>query len=327
MRPVQFRKAVCIFNPASGRRTLKSRAREVEAVLARSVGSVELRATGSPGHAGQLARGAADRGCDLVACLSGDGTVNEAVQALAGTQSPALLVLPGGTANVLVHEIGLPLQSAAAAAMLPTLTPATVRLGEVHFESTATTRYFLLMCGAGLDAAIAMRVSTELKRRLGQGAYWVSAASQCLRRFPKLRAIADRDAQPDRSCCLAVVSKSRMYGGRLVFTPGAHLLAEDLEASEVIGSSRLLCGSYLVAAALRSPQLWPGVRLRRCRELRLVPDGPVPVPVQVDGEVAGFLPARVSLSRAACTLLVPPEYVNSNRHEGRRSRQGHFDQR
>lgn len=320
---MQFRKAVCIFNPASGRRTPESRASEVEAVLARSTGSVELLVTDSPGHAGQIAREAADRGCDLLVCLSGDGTVNEAVQALAGTESPALLVLPGGTANVLAHEIGLPRQPVAAAAALPSLRPWSVRLGQVHFESTATSRYFLLMCGAGLDAAIAMRVSARLKRSLGQGAYWISGASQCLRRFPMLRVISDQDAQPGRSCCLAVVSKSRMYGGRLVFTPGAHLLAGDFQASEVTGSSRLVCGSYLVASALRSPQLWPGVRLRRCRELRLVPDGSLPVPVQVDGEIAGFLPARVSFSRTACTLLVPPEYANSNRHRGRQSRQGH----
>ncbi|OGO60365.1 MAG: hypothetical protein A2032_02805 [Chloroflexi bacterium RBG_19FT_COMBO_49_13] len=50
---------------------------------------------------------AANAGKEALFVVGGDGTINLAVRGLAGT-STALAVLPGGTANVLAQELGLP---------------------------------------------------------------------------------------------------------------------------------------------------------------------------------------------------------------------------
>ena len=78
----------------------------------------------------------------------GDGTVNEVAQGLAGHDSPAVLVLPAGTANVLVNEVGLPSDPIAATDALPTLAVRKVSLGLVEFES-GESRFFVVMCGGG----------------------------------------------------------------------------------------------------------------------------------------------------------------------------------
>src|SRR6516165_352000 len=63
--------------------------------------------TSRRGHASRLAQGAAADGVNVVVVLGGDGTLNEAANGLAGTDT-ALGVLPGGSTNVFARTIGLP---------------------------------------------------------------------------------------------------------------------------------------------------------------------------------------------------------------------------
>ena len=264
-----------------------------------------------PGHATELAERAAVGACDLVAVYSGDGTVNEVVQALAGRASPALLVLPGGTANVLAKEVGLPTDPLRVAHLLPQLAAKPVRLGQAVFSGDGSSRYFLLMCGAGLDAAIAARVSKPLKRRLGQAAFWLAGARFALQRFPRARISGLENGSDSHSCGLVVVSKSRLYGGGLVLTPGANLLADHFVTAQYPGANRLAYGSYLAAARCRLMSKCPGVRLESRDDLVLEAAAAGPVQVQVDGEVVGELPARITLSDASCTVLLPRSYMSA----------------
>src|SRR5918997_5080332 len=59
------------------------------------------------GHAIELCREAAGEGYDLVVAFGGDGTVNEAANGLAGSETP-LSVLPGGSSNVFARMLGIP---------------------------------------------------------------------------------------------------------------------------------------------------------------------------------------------------------------------------
>src|SRR5262245_65183161 len=60
---------------------------------------VEVAETSRRGHATRLARAAANDGFDVVAVLAGDGTLNEAADGLAGTDT-ALAPLPCGPPDV-----------------------------------------------------------------------------------------------------------------------------------------------------------------------------------------------------------------------------------
>ena len=55
----------------------------------------------------------------------------------------------------------------------------------------------------------------------------------------------------------------------------------------------------------------PGVRLESHEDLILEPAAADPVQVQVDGEVVGELPARITLSDATCTVLMPESYISA----------------
>jgi YegS/Rv2252/BmrU family lipid kinase len=68
---------------------------------------VEIQTTQFPGHATHLARRYAETGFDIVTAVGGDGTANEVLNGLIGTQT-ALAILPTGTANDLASFLKIP---------------------------------------------------------------------------------------------------------------------------------------------------------------------------------------------------------------------------
>jgi diacylglycerol kinase family enzyme len=137
---------------------------------------IEVVETRHRGDARQIAAGAAAAGWDALLVLSGDGTINEAVNGLmdkapvgAGLGAadpagrlPALGALPGGNANVFTRDLGVPSDPLAAvqviAARLAAGTTRTVGLG------LAGDRYFTFNAGLGWDAEVIRAVEDQRAR-------------------------------------------------------------------------------------------------------------------------------------------------------------------
>jgi diacylglycerol kinase family enzyme len=125
-------------------------------------------------HATELCREAAAEGYDVVVAFGGDGTVNEAANGLAGSETP-LTCLPGGRTNVYCRILGIPTDVVDATEHLLSLAddwhPRKVDLGRIN------DRYFVFSAGVGLDASVVERVDAHprLKARLGEWYYaWVA---------------------------------------------------------------------------------------------------------------------------------------------------------
>ncbi len=134
--------------------------------------AVDLQLTTAPGHATELAQEAVLAGADVVAVYAGDGTTNEAIRALAGTQT-ALAHLPGGNASVLARMLGMGSDGLKAARRVAELGGATrsIDLGEID------GRPFAFTVGIGLDAAVVELVDGDLarKQRFRWRAFWMEA--------------------------------------------------------------------------------------------------------------------------------------------------------
>ena len=112
---MRFQRLLLVVNPVA-----RTMSKPVLAVIEKApVGRLpaEVAETKERGHASELAAQATEEGIDLVVVFSGDGTINEAVNALAGTET-ALGVLPGGATNILVRALGLPLDPVEATGVL-----------------------------------------------------------------------------------------------------------------------------------------------------------------------------------------------------------------
>src|SRR5215211_243182 len=171
------RKATLISNPKTGRYASRRRPVEQLAAQLESLGvKVDLRLTQGPGDATEIAARAARNGSSDVIVAGGDGTINEAIQGLAGTNA-RLGILPRGTANVLARELGLPLDDQQAVAVAAQGKSRKIYLGIAINETTNESRHFVLMAGIGLDASVVKRVQPSLKKRIGKGAFWLSGLS------------------------------------------------------------------------------------------------------------------------------------------------------
>ncbi len=147
---------------------------------------VTLAETSRRGHATRLAQGAANDGVDVVVVLGGDGTLNEAANGLAGTET-ALAPLPGGSTNVFARTIGLPNDPIeATGALLDGLARGNIErvgLGSVN------GRYFLFHVGMGFDAAVVQQVERRegLKRYAGHPLFVYAGFATWFRHYDRSR--------------------------------------------------------------------------------------------------------------------------------------------
>jgi diacylglycerol kinase family enzyme len=120
--------------------------------------ALEVSETKDKGHASELAAQAVADGMDLVVVFSGDGTINEVVNALAGSEV-TMGVLPGGATNVLVRALGLPTDPVECTGTLiaRALDDEAMKL---HL-GRANDRYFAVNCGAGIDASAMRRLEEK----------------------------------------------------------------------------------------------------------------------------------------------------------------------
>lgn len=289
-------RATLIYNPAAGHRFGPGDLDAAHAALERHGWTVRREATSGPGAATILAYEAVQRGDDAVIVAGGDGTINEAIQALAGTPV-ALGALPVGTVNVWAREIGLPLYPASAA---EALTGGEVR----HIDlGRAGERYFLLMAGAGFDGAVTGLVEPRLKRRVGRWAYVVAGARLALR-YGGAEAALEMDGGTLRCrLLLAVIGNTRLYAGRMTLTGSA--LADDGLLDVVVFPGRHLwhAGPRLARALLRRGPLGPGALYYRTRHLRI--STTEALPVQADGDYIGATPLDFSVAPGALRVIVP----------------------
>ena len=294
------RKAVLIANPKTGRYESRRASIDELSDYLKSIGvDVELKLTAGPGDATEIAFRAAHNGTSDVIVAGGDGTINEAIQGMAGTNA-RLAIIPRGTANVLARELELPLEPEEAASLLIRGHSRRVHLGVAINEETNSERYFLLMAGIGLDASVVLRVQPALKKRVGKLAFWLSGLSHLASWNPRPFTLEIEGKQYDAT--FAAIGKAARYGGDLSITPRARLDQPDFEICVFETSSRR---QYLrlLSQAMRNglTEKSEGVRFLRAKRVRAIGD----VPVQVDGEVIGRLPMRFEIAQHSLEVIVP----------------------
>lgn len=265
--------------------------------------------TPAPGSAADLARQCLGDGADLVLALGGDGTLNEAANGMIGTQVP-LAVIPAGTANVLARELGLPCRGPAVAARIAELVPLRIHVGLLR-AAGRPPRHFLLMAGVGFDGHIVYHLDVGLKARLGELAYWVSAAKEIARRQDEFEAVVQGRRIP---CSFALASRVKNYAGYMRIARGASLLRDDFQLAIFQGRSTLRYYSvYLFSVLAGLTDRTRGISYLYAPRAEFVPLPGPEIHVQVDGEYAGRLPASVEIVRDALTILAPPSFCSVSR--------------
>jgi Sphingosine kinase and enzymes related to eukaryotic diacylglycerol kinase len=224
-------RALLLVNPTATTTTKRTRD-----VLIRALGAavdLSVEETGYRGHAAALAGTAREKGFDVVAVLGGDGTINEAVNGLlaedrtAPADRPALMVIPGGSANVFARALGLPNNAVeATGVVLEALREGRRRMVGLGLAAGAEgERYFTFCAGVGYDAEVVRAVEAlrGAGRRAGPVLYAATAVRHYFltdRRVPALR--LERPGQrAEDGIFMAIVSNTApwTYAGSLPLNP------------------------------------------------------------------------------------------------------------
>jgi diacylglycerol kinase family enzyme len=180
-----------------------------------------------------------------------------------------------------------------------------VRIGVGLMENANEQRYFVLMAGAGLDALIIYNIDAKMKAVIGKAAYWLGGFGQLGRALPEFEV---RTNGHQVRCSFALASRVKNYGGDLWIARNASLFSNDFELVLFQGGHTLPYMKYLVGVLTGRLAHMRGVELMRVDSLELDCASHPGIYVQVDGEYAGRLPARLSMVPDSLTLLVPDEF-------------------
>lgn len=206
-------KTAFIINPKSGQ---KLGCGNIEDKIKKHFPQAETVFTEFKGHARELAKIFARDGFEAVIVAGGDGTINEAVQSLAGTQT-ALGVIALGSGNGLARELGCPLGS------LEQRVSALKKFKIKQFDlGRANGEYFINLAGLGMEADIAARfdeIGAGGKR--GKWPYFkIGAKAFFGYKSPLVKAEADGKTFEFKIMSL-VFANGRQYGSNFKIAPKA----------------------------------------------------------------------------------------------------------
>lgn len=291
-----MQKAVIVYNPKSRNAPKTERLEALAAEYAPHGWEIVLRRTEAPQHAVDIAGDCAHQGIDAVFACGGDGTINEVVNGLAGSQT-ALGVIRGGMGNVFAKEVGVSRDPSQAVRVLLEGKRRRFDVGRVN------GRAFLLMAGVGFDAAVVRAVPGGPKRLLGSTSYalwglWQAAGAY---RPRKVSLRIDGEEREARLYWL-LLGNTRSYGGILNVTSEAFVNDGWLDTYVFEGGSPAWIASTALRLASRRQAGGRGVSFHHVRDLEVLTPG---LPVQIDGEHCGETPARFTTEPNAVDILLP----------------------
>jgi len=294
-------RARVIINPIAGqRRAQRNVDRLQQALRARDI-IPDVVITTHPGDATRAAAEAAREGYDRVIVGAGDGTINEVVNGLAGSEA-VLGVVPLGTGNVFACNAGVPLSVEGACEVVARGVVRRVDLGR------ANGRYFLLMAGIGFDAQVVSQVQPRVKNILRGFAYVLTTVNTFFRYQPsRLTLTLDDREVLEQTAWLVIIGNVPSYAWEIKVTSLARLDDGRLDVCLFPQSGRwgnlrqtvhTLQGRHLECCE---------VEYRQARKIALVSDPPVPV--QLDGDSAGMTPVEIVVVPRALQVVLPADQV------------------
>jgi YegS/Rv2252/BmrU family lipid kinase len=301
---IRFKHVQVIANPAAGRdvpilgllnSAFKDAGIDWDLVLTKEAGDGQ-----------RLAHEAAQAGADLVAVYGGDGTVMEVANGLIGTQTP-MAILPGGTANVMAAELGIPRDLPSAIALIC----GTIQGIRTVDMARARDRLFLLRITTGITAETTRNTEREAKNRMGSLAYILSM----LRVVPATpqshyRITVDGE-QVESDGVASLIANSASLGVPGLTLSKAVDIADGLLDVIVIPSTdltQLVEVAANVAGVAASLPHWQG------REITLVADPPQSV--ECDGEVLEPTPITAHIVPGAVRIVVPEASISAAQNGG-----------
>ena len=297
----QQRRAVLVVNTRSrrGQRLYRAARGQLEAADFNLLGVFPV---SQPGELDASLAAAVDLGPDLLIAGGGDGTLSLAARHLA-YRDMAMGVLPLGTTNNFARSLGIPPGVAGAVDVLTRGKVADVDLGQ------ADGTFFANLVSVGLSGEVADTVPHALKRLAGRAAYPLTALARLPRHRPFLATVTGTGQSRTMTTHQLNIANGSFHAGRPITADAG---ADDrlLMAYSLGGAGRpALIGSTVRHALLGTRRRLTEPAFLVGSDLHLHTDPPLPL--DIDGEVRGRTPVRITLAPNALRVMVDQAFIDT----------------
>jgi YegS/Rv2252/BmrU family lipid kinase len=308
--------AIAIVNPKASSGGAEQRWATIEEALHARIPGLRVRFTEAPGHATHLCREALERGIPTILSVGGDGTANEVLGGFVDPQTghnrfpdATLALLAAGTGGDFQRMFGR-VRVERQVERLFAAAPRTIDYGVAHYidhEGSPRVRPFLNVASIGVSGEVVQRVNSS-DAQLGPTLKYLLGSLEGIAGWRNVQVRVRVDDQPERriDLTLAIVANGQYFGAGMWVCPNAAIDDGRFDVLEVAGMSR---GTLVATLA----KVFGGKHLRvrgvshghARRVVELVPVwDQAQVPIEIDGEQVGRLPARFELCAAAVRVQI-----------------------
>ena len=238
-----------------------------------------------------------------IVAAGGDGTVVDVINRYPGMP---MTVCPLGTENLFAKYLGIPRSGRAVAETIANGQPRQLDLCELQSSdidgNPHPAQRFLIMASIGFDAAVVHRTHARRRGHIRRSSYVLPIFSTLWHyRYPKLQITLD-DNEPVESR-LAVVANLPRYALKLPIASSAKGDDGLIDVRLFERPSRRSMLRYFWKVWRNKHESLADVRSALAKTIRI--DADEPVPIQVDGDPAGFTPATITVVPSALTVVAP----------------------
>lgn len=213
-----------------------------------------------------------DDGVERVLVWGGDGTVRRAINTIVGDKLDAsIAILPAGTANLLAHNLDIPIDLRGAVDVAVNGDPSPIDLGRMNGT------YFAVMAGAGFDALMIRDADDKAwKDRFGKAGYVLAGVKN--RSVSPAQVAIDVDGQrwyEGDASCVIIANVGTILGGLQAF-PDASPVDGRLDVGVVAARSATEWVRVLTSATLRRVHKSPLTEVTTAKKLKIRFDRTLP---------------------------------------------------
>jgi len=270
-----------IVNPNTNPRAVKNNLRPALNILRENGFELSVQFTKAPDQAMEMAENAVAENFECVICVSGDGTLNEVINGIVGSDI-LLGILPIGGSNVFSRELGIKQDIKEAAMTIAAGRTRKIDLGKIN------GRYFSMMASCGYDAHAIMKTDLNVKRFLRRYAYVVAGFKDFIGYRPTVINVNIDGGKIKEKGIFVVLSNTHFYGGTHQMAPFAEIDDGYLDLIIYKGKTQLDLVKFAIGVVSRQHINLTDVLYFRVKNVKLSSDRETPV--QIDGDHFGFLP-------------------------------------
>jgi len=291
-----MQRILVIINPVSGVHRSRKLADSILTEFQKHEIKAEIEETQRRYHAYDLAQEVKNSDFDKVVAVGGDGTINEIAMGLADSENLncKIAVIPTGVGNFIAKTLGVTKDYRKAVYVAVNGNVKEIDTFKANSE-THGQKNVLGCLGVGYDSHIVHDIdSNRTGKRLTKLSYCFKCAKHAFRRYnDKIRVIID-DVPLDGEFYWVEAVNTKEYGGGFVFSPEADCsdgLLDIVTFSKPVHRRKIKYAWGLSTGRMLNNS-W--VQMHRGQNVRIESENPLPI--QIDGDFAGFTPVEIEYS-------------------------------